>query len=248
MGKKKAPEMPPAGAPAWMATYGDLVTLLLCFFVLLFATSSVDVAKYQAIAASFNSSITFIAAGGTIGDNDMIGSGMAQLPNIDSSVFQSPEEGQERQEKLEKLSSDFKTYFAENNLSDDVDVVVEDNYVKITFGDGLLFDSGSADLKVDSMNSLDIIATELMNNSGSDIKIEGHTDNVPIRSSIYPDNIYLSAARSISVLNYFKDVHGIEPRRMSQEGFGEYRPIASNDTPEGRGKNRRVEIKVLVAE
>lgn len=248
MAKQKAPEIPPAGAPAWMATYGDLVTLLLCFFVLLFATSSVDVAKYQAIAASFNNNITFITAGGSIGDNDMIGSGMMQLPNVGDSVFDATEKGQERQDKLEELSSDFKTYFAENNLSDDIDVVVEDNYVKITFGDGLLFDSGSADLKNDARQSLDIIAIELTTNGDSDIKIEGHTDNVPINSSIYPDNIYLSAARSISVLNYFKDEHGIEPRRLSQEGFGEYRPIASNDTPEGRAKNRRVEIKVLVAE
>lgn len=236
-----------------MATYGDLVTLLLCFFVLLFATSSVDAEKYQAVAASFNDNLTPITMGGTIGDNNMIGSGIMNLPSIadsvmDSSDGESESESQEKKDKeLEELSESFKTYFAENNMSDSIDVVVENNYVKLTFSDGILFDSGSADLKDDSIKYLKGVAIELANNSDSDIKIEGHTDNIPINSSMFPDNMYLSAARSISVLNYFKDECGVEPRRLSQEGFGEYKPIASNDTPEGRSKNRRVEIKVLVA-
>ncbi len=243
---KKKPQEEAGGLPEWMATYGDLVTLLLCFFVLLFAMSSVDENKYTAVAESFNSNITFIQGGGATGVNNMLGSGINNLPKVDKSINDSKSEQQKKEsEELNKMASDFKTYFAENNVADDVTVDVTDEYVKITFGDGILFDSGSATLKTESKEVLDLIAEELSNYPDSMIKFEGYTDNVPMRSSVFPDNMYLSAARSISVLNYFKDEKGFDPSLLSQEGFGEYKPIASNDTPEGRAKNRRVEIKIM---
>ncbi len=242
---KKAPEWPPPGAPAWMATYGDLVTLLLCFFVLLFATSNVDVAKFQEIAQSFNKEITFLEAGGSQGMNELVGSGIMELPRIDKSINDSKEKNKKVQEELSKLASDFKTYFAEKDLSQDVEVTVAEDHVKITFGDGVLFDSGQATLKPSAMEALDAIASELLNHPNNAIKVEGHTDNIPINTAQFPDNMYLSAARSISVLNHFKDVHGFNPERLSQEGFGEYAPIESNDTQEGRAKNRRVDVKIM---
>ncbi len=245
MARRKQEEEGGGGAPAWMATYGDLVTLLMCFFVLLFATSSVDAEKFKAIAESFNSNITFIQGGGATGVNNMVGSGIADLPKLDRSINDSNDAKKKEQDELNKKASDFKTYFAENEKASDVQVEVGENYVKITFGDGILFDSGKAELKNDSYELLEMIAEVLEGYPTSDIKIEGHTDNIPIRSAIYQDNMYLSAARSISVLNYFKDVYEYDPARLSQEGFGEYRPIANNETPEGRAKNRRVEIKVM---
>ncbi len=145
---KKKPQAPNEGLPEWMATYGDLVTLLLCFFVLLFAMSSVDENKYTAVAESFNSNITFIQGGGSTGVNNMLGSGINSLPKVDRSVNDSKSERQQKEsEELNKMASDFKTYFAENNLQDDVKVDVTEDYVKITFGDGILFDSGSATLR-----------------------------------------------------------------------------------------------------
>lgn len=245
MAKKKAQEEV-GGLPEWMATYGDLVTLLLCFFVLLFAMSNVDENKYTAVAESFNSNITFIKGGGATGVNNMLGSGINNLPKVDKSVNDSKNEQAKKEEaELNKMASDFKTYFAENNVADNVSVEVTDNYVKITFGDGILFDSGSAVLKNNSIEILGLIADELINYPGSFIKFEGYTDNQPIKSAMFPDNMYLSAARSISVLNYFKNTYNFDPQMLSQEGFGEYRPIATNDTPEGRAKNRRVEVKIM---
>ncbi len=243
---KKKPQEEAGGIPEWMATYGDLVTLLLCFFVLLFAMSSVDENKYTSVAESFNSNITFVKGGGATGVNNMLGSGINNLPKVDRSVNDSESEREKQeQSELNKMASDFKTYFAENNVEEKVSVEVTDDFVKITFGDGILFDSGSAELKDSSKEVLDLIANELTEYPESNLKFEGYTDNVPVNSAIFPDNMYLSAARSISVLNYFKDVHNIDPQLLSQEGFGEYRPIASNDTPEGRAKNRRVEIKIM---
>lgn len=242
----KKPEEVKEGLPEWMGTYGDLVTLLLCFFVLLFAMSNVDENKYNAVAESFNSSITFVQGGGATGVNNMLGSGINNLPKVDKSVNDSKNDQQQKEsQELNKMASDFKTYFAENNVAENVTVEVTDDYLKITFGDGILFDSGSAVLKDDALSVLGLIADELVDYPGSQIKFEGYTDNQPINSAMFPDNMYLSAARSISVLNYFKNTYNMDPQMLSQEGFGEYRPVATNDTPEGRAKNRRVEVKIM---
>lgn len=243
MAKKSQPEEKAAGAPAWMATYGDLVTLLMCFFVLLFATSSTDMEKFQAIAQSFNPNVAIISSGGADGIGDMQGSGIMEMPNIDKSINDSRENNKKKEEELEKMASDFKTYFAENNLNDSIDVQVEADYVKITFKDGLLFASGKADLDDNAKSVLNGVASELKNYPDSEIKIEGHTDNRPINTPLFKDNLYLSAYRAISVYEYLAS-QGINPEQMSAEGKSEYSPVAPNDTPENRAKNRRVEIKV----
>ncbi len=241
---KKQEEVKP-GLPAWMGTYGDLVTLLLCFFVLLFASSSVDVEKLQAIAMSFNNEISIIEGGGSSGVNEMVGSGIMDLPKLDRSVNDSANQTQKVDDELKDMVSDFKTYFAENELSKDIEVVQEDNYILLKFNDGILFDSGSADIKPGAINVLDGVGAQLATYSNNDIKIEGHTDNVPVSGGIYKSNYYLSAARAIAVLEFLIENSNINPAYLSAEGFGEYRPVAPNDTPENRSKNRRVEIKLF---
>ncbi len=116
MGKK--PEEVKPGLPAWMGTYGDLVTLLLCFFVLLFASSSIDVEKMQAIAMSFSNEISLIEGGGSTGLNDMMGSGIMELPELDRSINNTEKNTQKMDDELKQMASDFKTYFAENNMNE----------------------------------------------------------------------------------------------------------------------------------
>lgn len=241
---KKQEEVKP-GLPAWMGTYGDLVTLLLCFFVLLFASSSVDVEKLQAIAMSFNNEISIIEGGGSSGVNEMLGSGIMDLPRLDRSVNNSADEAKKVDNELKDMVSDFKTYFAENELSKDVEVIQEENYILLKFSDGILFDSGSADLKAQAMTVLDGVGDQLANYPTNDIKIEGHTDNIPINGGVFKSNYYLSAARAIAVLEFLIENEKVNPAYLSAEGFGEYRPVAPNDTPENRAKNRRVEIKLF---
>ncbi len=252
MAAKRKPEEPKKGAPEFMSTYGDLVTLLLCFFVLLYSMSTLDVVKFQQVAASMANSV--IDAGGGAGISNLLGSGIMDMPNIDKSINDSKENFQTRQdntaniaaqEELKQMSSDFKTYFAQNNVSDKVDVEVFDQYIKINLKDGVLFDSGKANIRPDAISILNIIAGELQNYPGSDFRIEGHTDNSPINTVQFPSNLHLSAIRAINVGLFFVEEKGISRGRIGIEGFGEDRPIASNDTPEGRAQNRRVEIKVL---
>lgn len=240
---KKKEEPAKKGLAPWMGTYGDLVTLLLCFFILMFAMSSVDAEKFEAMAQSFNPNITIVESGGAEGLSNGVGSGIENLPNIDKSINDSKENYKKMQEELNQMASEFKTYFAENNYSESISVNVVEDMIQISFEDGILFDSGQATLKDDAKHALGGIIEELEAYPNSTIKIEGHTDDIPISNSKYKSNMYLSAARAIAVYEYFQNM-GIEPERMSAEGFAEYKPIAPNDTPENRAKNRRVEIYV----
>ncbi len=242
MAEKKQPE-PKKGLPGWMGTYGDLVTLLLCFFILLFAMSSVDAAKFEQMAQSFNPNITIIESGGSDGLSDAVGSGIDSLPNIDRSINDSKENYKKMQEQLNQMASEFKTYFAENNYSESVEVNVVDDMIQISFKDGILFDSGKATLNESSKEALNGVTQQLGEYPNSTIKIEGHTDSVPIHNAQFPSNMYLSAARAIAVYEYFMG-EGIAKERMSAEGFADAKPIAPNDTQENRAKNRRVEIYV----
>ncbi len=242
MAEKKQPE-PKKGLPGWMGTYGDLVTLLLCFFILLFAMSTVDAAKFEAMATSFNPNITIIESGGSDGLSDAVGSGIDSLPNVDRSINDSKENYKKMQEQLNQMASEFKTYFAENNFSQSVEVNVVDDMIQISFKDGILFDSGKATLNENSKTALDGVIEQLGQYPNSTIKVEGHTDDRPINTPQFPSNMYLSAGRAIAVYEYFI-AEGIAKGRMSAEGFAENKPIAPNDTPENRAKNRRVEIYV----
>ncbi len=242
MAEKKQPE-PKKGLPGWMGTYGDLVTLLLCFFILLFAMSSVDAAKFEQMAQSFNPNITIIESGGSDGLSDAVGSGIDSLPNIDKSINDSKENYKKMQEQLNQMASEFKTYFAENNFSESVEVNVVDDMIQISFKDGILFDSGKATLNESSKQALNGVTEQLGEYPNSTIKIEGHTDSIPIHNAQFPSNMYLSAGRAIAVYEFFMG-EGIAKERMSAEGFADAKPIAPNDTPENRAKNRRVEIYV----
>lgn len=128
---------------------------------------------------------------------------------------------------------------------DQVSLEVQDRGLVIVLSDDILFDSGRATVKEDAHNVLDNltrIAREELRQK--DIGIAGHTDNVPITHSHWASNWELSTARATSVLHYFLDA-GVSPERLSATGYGEHRPVASNATPEGRAKNRRVEIVIL---
>ncbi len=182
---------------------------------------------------------------GTYGDglSDAVGSGIDSLPNIDRNINDSKENYKKMQEQLNQMASEFKTYFAENNFSQSVEVNVVDDMIQISFKDGILFPPGKAALNDNSKEALSGIVAQLGQYPNSTIKIEGHTDNIPIRNEQFPSNMYLSASRAIAVYEYFM-TQGIAAERMSAEGFAEYKPIAPNDTAENRSKNRRVEIYV----
>ena len=230
------------GLAEWMGTYGDMVTLLLCFFVLLFASSNVDAEKFSQIATSFSNQIV-VMPGQTSGMLDALGNGIIEMPEVKGN---SDKEFEQRgKEEMDNMAENFKTYFAENDLEDKIEIEQNDRYITLNFKDGILFESGSSDLKPEAINILNQVADELLKYPDNNIKIEGHTDNMPISTTRYPNNWYLSAARAISVATCFTSSKNFPPARISTEGYGEYKPKVSNDTPENRAINRRVEIKVI---
>ncbi len=269
--KKKEPDGGP-GQP-WLNTFADLMNLLLCFFVLLFASSSVDENKFDEIAASFASTFSIFQAGSTaIGDGILISNGVSQLNELDKyinstgAMAENKDAAQEfddeqsqkeaelsgsienveaaKMEKSEQLAEKIEEALAENNLTDKVDIDFNSQYVQLSLKGAILFNSGSADIADSIVPTLNKVGMILEKYAQYEIEIEGHTDNIPEKSKKFANNDELSSARALAVFYFFVENTSLDPSLMKHTGRGEYMPIADNSTSEGRDRNRRVEIKI----
>lgn len=270
---KKKQEDPPKGSPAWMATFSDLMNLLLCFFVLLFSMSSVDSEKFEMLVQSLQATFSILPSGGsTIGDGELISSGVSMLEKFDiyfnssSALPEGDEEPEdtvtnadntvtteEAQETMENAGLTESEQMAEQvtrllesyGLEDQVDVEFNEYYTLINLNGALLFNSGEATIREEVLPVMEKIAVILNNYTNNLIEIEGHTDNVPpAAGEQYSDNDILSMYRALNVANYIRDNTTLDPAHIKSSGRGSYAPIADNSTAEGRAKNRRVEIKI----
>ena len=254
-------EDPPKGSPAWMNTFADLMNLLLCFFVMLFSMSSVNEEKFEKVIASFQSTFSILPGGGaSIGEGELISSGISQLENFDSYYNQqlsSQSDGQTEEEKditeayeqqeleeSEDMAQQLENALSQYGIQDDVEVDFNAEYVTLNMNGALLFDSASAELRDEAYPLVNKLGKILVTYDNNIIEVEGHTDNVPIHSSKYEDNNVLSMFRALAVANYLRDTTTLDPAYIKSSGRGEYVPIADNATPEGRARNRRVEIKI----
>ena len=254
-------EDPPKGSPAWMNTFADLMNLLLCFFVMLFSMSSVNEEKFEKVIASFQSTFSILPGGGaSIGEGELISSGISQLENFDSYYNQqlsSQSDGQTEKEKditeayeqqeleeSEDMAQQLENALSQYGIQDDVEVDFNAEYVTLNMNGALLFDSASAELRGEAYPLVNKLGKILVTYDNNIIEVEGHTDNVPIHSSKYEDNNVLSMYRALAVANYLRDTTTLDPAYIKSSGRGEYVPIADNATPEGRARNRRVEIKI----
>ncbi len=259
----RKPDEPKKGAPAWQSTFADLMNLLLCFFVLLFAMSSIDEDKQEQIIASFNNMFSVFDGGATaIGDGMLISNGVSQLNELDqyiNSTGKMDDEGEvvdddlaNAQEKLEEaqleeseqLAEKIQEAIDEQNMGSEIDIDFTAQYVQLTMKGGILFDSGSVELKPEALPVLDQVGVILQRYAQGTIEIEGHTDNVPMSGAKYSNNDELSSGRALSVFDYLLSITDLDPANVKHAGRGEYVPIADNSTPEGRSRNRRVEIKI----
>ena len=254
-------EDPPKGSPAWMNTFADLMNLLLCFFVMLFAMSSVNEEKFEKVIASFQSTFSILPGGGaSIGEGELISSGISQLENFDSYYnqqlsSQSDEQTEEEKditeayeqqelEESEDMAQQLENALSQYGIQDDVEVDFNAEYVTLNMNGALLFDSASAELRDEAYPLINKLGKILVTYDNNIIEVEGHTDNVPIHSSKYEDNNVLSMYRALAVASYLRDTTTLNPAYIKSSGRGEYVPIADNATPEGRARNRRVEIKI----
>jgi len=231
-----------SGGNEWLATYGDLVTLLLCFFVLLFAMSTVDAKKFKAIVNSVNVSFAGGSSVGMLEDGDSIVN-LHELP-----IEEASEKEKKEEETMDEIYKEAKKIIASEGLDSEILVEKSERGVLLTFRDNILFDEGKAVLKTSVKDALHSFGN-ILRKYDKKVRIEGHTDNVPIKNGEFDSNWELSTARSISVVKYYtEELAGnerISPTVFEVAGLGEYSPVAPNDTPENRQKNRRIEIIIL---
>lgn len=229
---------PPEGAPAWMATFADLVTLLMCFFVLLFAMSTTQQETYKELVQSLRSALgaQTVPESGT-----REGLTMHAVPSEPPSENQQIDElGAMIEKELEDIVSEVRELVLFNKLGGEVSVTKTDEGVVITMSDLLLFQRGATTLSPKGIDILEKVAA-VLSKLAYHVKIKGHTDSTPISSAQFPSNWELSSARASTVVRLLVR-NGVPPKYISAEGYAGYHPVATNDTEKGRALNRRVEI------
>jgi len=215
-----------AGAPAWLTTFSDLMSLLLCFFVLIVSMSKVRENDYYAAAGSLQGAFGVMSANPAI--IKLENTPLPTLKNIQRAI-------------IDQSLSNLSDFIQARNLGNDVKVVIMDKGVALTISAPLLFEIGSAELKPESFPLLDNVFV-IARGWPNVIRVEGHADNQRIVGGAYESNWDLSFARALSVVKFAMDFSKIHPSRLAPVAYGEYRPIADNSTPEGQAKNRRIEL------
>ncbi len=270
MAKRKVEESG-GGEASWLNTFADLMNLLLCFFVLLFAMSTVDAEKWEQLINSMQkSSFSILTSGGaSVGEGMMIATGISQLEMLDDYFKEesnsSDEEETEPKDKeteptaeeelkeeyeaaglkeSEEMAEQIEEMLAKRQIDNQAEVDVNAQFVRITLSGALLFDSAESKIREDALPLVDKLSMILANYNSNQIEIEGHTDNVPISNAKYENNDVLSAYRAFAVKDYILEHTALEAGKIYAAGCGEYNPVADNSTPEGRARNRRVEIKI----
>ena len=226
------------GGANWMDTYGDMVTLLLCFFVLLYSMSTISEEKWKMLVVSFNpdAALTMTESSGNDGPNadpnELDGSGIG-LSQVDID------------EDMAQLYELLVTYVAQQNAQDSISVSKGDGKVFVTFNQAAFFDGDDWQLREESKPLLEMVAAMLSEVAQSidEVRVMGHTAQGDPNK---PNNIIvdrqLSAMRAATTLAYIQQFCTVDPARLISEGYGQWRPVASNDTAEGRAQNRRVEM------
>lgn len=220
---------------AWMATFGDLLMLLLTFFVLLLTMKSMNTGKVREIFVNTSGPLDTIAQSEFVEPIDEF---EQYSKSVDITSTQTLEDAIDMLEGINP-SPDKKR--AIRNLRDLIDVTESEMGVVITLESDQLFDSGDAEIHPSRLEVLDAIAM-LFRNATNDVLIMGHTDSIPTRGDRFESNWELSVYRALSVLYYMTDAAGLDPERLAAGGFGDRIPLYPNDTEENRSKNRRVEF------
>lgn len=233
MAINRRPRTETKGAPKWMVTFSDLVTLILVFFILLFSMSQIDIVKFKAVSESFQ-------------DKQFMDFYPSIIPfenpseNDKNVVNQGPDSDRQEEERLENLLQEVEGYLEKNGLEDVIVANRTERGVVLVLQEQVLFESGEAEIIDRNSGFLDKVGS-LLAGMPNLVKVEGHTDNRPIATYRYPSNWELSAARASSVIRYLAGT-GVDSKRFIAVGYGDTRPLVPNDSAENLEKNRRVEV------
>lgn len=239
--KKKHPEH--VNHERWLISYADFITLLFAFFVVMFAVSQVDTKKLGRFSESFNNALEWKVFDAK--------TGRGLMPEKRGA---SGEEGKGKGDKLvaattpggeELLKREVEKELRKAPKLQDIRIFSLRGEIVLRLPDKLLFESGGTSVRPDGEEALRTIAG-VLRSKGLRVRIEGHSDDIPIKNIRFYSNWELSAARAASVVTYLIDTCRMDPVRLAAAGYGQYHPIAKNDTPEGRALNRRVDIVVVL--
>lgn len=266
MAEEEEKKCPPTGSPAWMATFADLMSLLLVLFVLLLTFSEMNVIKYKQMAGAMRNAFG-------ISQNDQL-AGVIEIdgqlqrkaarnvtpvktptPSVSIDIPDTTDEEEfdidpaaSPEEQASDVENEVAKIIAEEAADKGVDVERDGNEVKIRFPSEIAFGSGSANIGADFEDLLDKL-TDVFKKANGNIEVGGHTDNIPLGGGgPYRSNWELSAARATSVVHHLLNFTDIPPNKMTVQGYGDSRPLVPNDTPESRARNRRVEITLVLGE
>jgi len=228
---------------SWLVPYADILTLLLALFIVLFASADSNKTKFNAMAQSLSAAFS---GSPSVFDNNTAVSPELDAPKPDKSKSDGGKEQEHLKETVELLAvkKELDKYIQSNHLVGDLSTALTDDGLMIRIKDSALFLSGSADLRVESQRFGTDIA-KMLTPLSQEVVISGHTDNVPINTREFPSNWELSSKRAINFMKFLLSQGKLKPERFSAIGFGEYRPMATNDSVEGHSKNRRVEVLIM---
>ena len=238
MGKKPHAPHEEHADEGWLLPYSDMMTLLLALFIVMFAVSSVDQAKFNAMMAAM-----YTAFGGTTSQGVEL-----PLPYPDANQPLAEEMETQSNPNMQNLYLSLNNYVVDQGLQDSIAVQYSGSDILVTIKNDVFFASASADLTPEMQEQAKILARLLQENQDPtrpfDVIVAGHTDNVPINNVKFPSNWHLSAHRALNFLDALLTGSNLDPTHFSSRGYGEYSPVATNETPEGRQQNRRVELLI----
>ncbi len=242
MARRKQTEEECPTCEGWLLTYGDLVTLLLVFFVVLYAMANTDLQNFQKIALSLR--VAFNGA-------SPAPSGAVIQSSADTAAAQSGTSAPlffdnlpPKRRDFIRISSELATFAQELDVQGDISINMTLEGIIISLSEKLIFEPGETNLRPDVLKVIDKVI-ELLEPIDNNVRVEGHTDNIPTNSPLYPTNWELSVLRAVSVVRYLSDEGGIAPKRLTAAGNAEFRPVAPNDTRSNRALNRRVDIIII---
>jgi chemotaxis protein MotB len=233
------------GAPEWMTTYSDLVTLLLTFFILLFSMASLDKNRFQRIATALN-----VAFGAASGEKLFHNNSKNPLTLINEHNsrhnFKTARNVtiQASQKQLTDFLSAVKQAIHAEQLDAFIKIIEDNNTIILRVNSVILFDSGSAAIKPEGVNTLKKLGP-FLKSLDREIFVQGHTDNQPINTVLFPTNWELSTKRATNIVIFWIAKCGLNPARLTPTGNAEFKPVAGNETEAQRSQNRRIEIVIL---
>jgi len=255
MARKKEPE-PHVNHERWLVSYADFITLLFAVFVVLYAMGQSDKKKVEEVVKSIQQSFGMATAGAptpkiNVIDSQTITVIPALKPEVKTSPMDRPRSGQGKARADEKdfrqIKAAIEAYLVRQGAQHKVSLEITRRGLIVSLKEVGFFPSGQADIKPEAYELINTIA-EVVTQYNNPLRLEGHTDNIPISTSQFPSNWELSTARATRALKYLLKNFDIETGKISATGYAEFRPLAENSTAEGRAKNRRVDLVMLSGE